>query len=181
MIKNKNVQMFEKKKPFFLLRKKLNFFLKAIVIIALIFILHQLVMFIKLTKDVKKDWKPNLILGTHAHQKQFYTPHDNNKFICIVSLEEIDFNQVNDDYCDCQDGSDEPGTNACSNGQFFCSSQINYKNHPRLVSSSKVNDGICDCCDGSDEWLQKELPFRLSDKVQHLLQHYHSPCPNLCS
>lgn len=156
-------QMFEKKKPFFLFKKKLNFFLKAIVIIALIFILHQLVMFIKLTRDVKKDWKPNLILGIHIHQKQFYIPHD-DKFICVVSLEKIDFSQVNDDYCDCQDGSDEPGTNACSNGQFFCSSQIGYKSYPKLVPSSKVNDGICDCCDGSDEWLQKELPFRLSGK-----------------
>ncbi len=36
---------------------------------------------------------------------------------------EIAWDRVNDDFCDCpHDGSDEPGTSACSNGEcFFCS------------------------------------------------------------
>lgn len=33
---------------------------------------------------------------------------------------EIAWDRVNDDFCDCPyDGSDEPGTSACSNGDFF--------------------------------------------------------------
>ena len=28
----------------------------------------------------------------------------------------VSWEMVNDDFCDCQDGSDEPGTSACSNG-----------------------------------------------------------------
>ena len=56
---------------------------------------------------------------------------------------------LTDDYCDCDDGSDEPGTSACPNSLFFCANK-GYKS--KDVFSSMVNDGVCDCCDGSDEW-----------------------------
>lgn len=55
---------------------------------------------------------------------------------------------VNDDYCDCVDGSDEPGTSACAGGSFYCA---NFGFLPRTLPSQFVDDGICDCCDGSDE------------------------------
>ncbi|TGZ73797.1 hypothetical protein CRM22_001320 [Opisthorchis felineus] len=70
-------------------------------------------------------------------------------FKCLDGSGVVAWYQVNDDYCDCLDGSDEPGTSACVNGQFFCK-DTQYK----VVSlrSSFVNDGVCDCCDGSDEY-----------------------------
>jgi len=80
----------------------------------------------------------------------FYNPKTSDGlFQCLDGSVTIKYLQVNDDYCDCPDGSDEPGTSACSNGKFYC---LNKGYKPKILPSSRVNDGICDCCDGSDEW-----------------------------
>ncbi|KHN79271.1 Glucosidase 2 subunit beta [Toxocara canis] len=70
-------------------------------------------------------------------------------FTCFSGSKMIPFSRVNDDYCDCPDGSDEPGTSACPNGKFHC---LNRGYKAIDIPSSRVNDQICDCCDGSDEW-----------------------------
>jgi protein kinase C substrate 80K-H len=70
-------------------------------------------------------------------------------FKCATTGETIPTEQVNDDFCDCDDGSDEPGTSACSNTYFHCN---NNAHEGKDIFSSIVNDGICDCCDGSDEY-----------------------------
>lgn len=69
-------------------------------------------------------------------------------FKCANDTKTIPFESVNDGYCDCLDGSDEPGTDACMKGRFYCP----FHQNPKGISSGFVNDGICDCCDGSDEW-----------------------------
>jgi protein kinase C substrate 80K-H len=106
---------------------------------------------------------------------KFY--QDSTTFTCISNPSvKIPFSAVNDDYCDCPDGSDEPGTSACAHISrnspltvadrpgnsdldtalalpgFYCK---NKGHRPSYVPFQRVNDGICDyeeCCDGSDEW-----------------------------
>ncbi|XP_038987530.1 glucosidase 2 subunit beta [Phoenix dactylifera] len=57
--------------------------------------------------------------------------------------------RLNDGYCDCPDGTDEPGTPACPQSKFYCR---NVGDSSHFLFSSRVNDHICDCCDGSDEY-----------------------------
>jgi protein kinase C substrate 80K-H len=76
-------------------------------------------------------------------------------FQCIYSREYIPFSRVNDYYCDCRDGSDEPGTNACPAQWFYCRNE-GFK--PKNISSGLVDDGVCDCCDGSDEGILVQCP-----------------------
>lgn len=78
-------------------------------------------------------------------------------FVCDGGAVVLPLAAVNDDYCDCADGSDEYGTAACAHGRFHCAAGV-----PRSVPSMLVNDGVCDCCDGSDEWAAR------------------TPCPRTC-
>lgn len=143
-----------------LVRKKITFFLLLTFVICAIFIIYQLIIYRRLLNipAVKDNGNTNVQNG--ALSKGFQSSY----FYCTTSQERIDYSQVNDDYCDCLDGSDEPKTSACSNGQFFCSFQKPFNNYPKVIPSNRVNDGICDCCDGSDEWKHQVLPNRLPGK-----------------
>lgn len=94
-----------------------------------------------------------------------YQPLPGNKFSCFNDSSKLyDFSIVNDDYCDCEDGSDEPGnllrasttpnsytspnfnphdcsgTSACPKMKFTCRDR---DNQPVQILSSRVNDGVC--------------------------------------
>ncbi|KAF6254346.1 glucosidase II beta subunit-like-domain-containing protein [Scenedesmus sp. NREL 46B-D3] len=89
----------------------------------------------------------NVIRGAQPENIEKYQPV-NGKFTCFDGSKTIDFNQVNDNFCDCADSSDEPGTSACPNGVFYCR---NKGHESKLLATSFVDDGVCDCCDGTDE------------------------------
>ncbi|KAI0223548.1 hypothetical protein L0F63_003786 [Massospora cicadina] len=95
---------------------------------------------------------PHDVRGVPKDQLKLYKPLPGNKFSCFNDPgTQYDFSVVNDDYCDCKDGSDEPGTSACPNMTYTCR---NDGFIPAKILSSRVNDGVCDpeCCDGSDEY-----------------------------
>jgi protein kinase C substrate 80K-H len=97
---------------------------------------------------------------------ELYEPSVQGTFRCLDGSRVIPFAAVNDDYCDCEDGSDEPGasfslpplhrtqqvmtaddlapeltgTSACPRGTFYCANEGHV---PGRVISSRVGDGIC--------------------------------------
>ncbi|ORY27327.1 glucosidase II beta subunit-like-domain-containing protein [Naematelia encephala] len=98
-----------------------------------------------------KPVTPAQIRGLNPSLFSHYEPNPSHTFTCLDGSRTINYSAINDDYCDCPDGSDEPGTAACGNGIFWCANEGHV---PGTVLSSRVNDGLCDpeCCDGSDEW-----------------------------
>ncbi|EYU32823.1 hypothetical protein MIMGU_mgv1a003804mg [Erythranthe guttata] len=90
------------------------------------------------------------LLGVSPEDENYFKGFSTSSMIkCKDGSKKFNKSQLNDDFCDCSDGSDEPGTSACPNGKFYCK---NAGHSPLILYSSRVNDGICDCCDGSDEY-----------------------------
>ncbi|KAI3937587.1 hypothetical protein MKW92_038806, partial [Papaver armeniacum] len=66
---------------------------------------------------------------------------------CKDGFKSFTRDRLNDGFCDCVDGTDEPGTPACPRSKFYCK---NVGSTPQTLFSSRINDHFCDCCDGSD-------------------------------
>ncbi|KAJ1975982.1 hypothetical protein H4R35_002898 [Dimargaris xerosporica] len=95
---------------------------------------------------------PSPTYGAAPEVASLYLPDAQRAhFACFDGSKVLDFAQVNDNYCDCPDGSDEPGSSACRLGEFYCH---NRGHIPARLRASQVNDGVCEpeCCDGSDEY-----------------------------
>ncbi|XP_065876281.1 glucosidase 2 subunit beta [Euphorbia lathyris] len=86
------------------------------------------------------------LLGIHPLDEKYF----GSRIIkCKDGSKSFTRDRLNDNFCDCVDGTDEPGTSACPRGKFYCR---NSGSKPQFIFSSRVNDRICDCCDGSDEY-----------------------------
>ncbi|KAG0091464.1 hypothetical protein BGZ93_008816 [Podila epicladia] len=99
--------------------------------------------------------------GVAPSKAKAYSADKAGNWQCLDGSKTIKYAAINDDYCDCPDGSDEPGTSACGKGYYYCA---NPGHTAAYIKTSRINDGVCDpeCCDGSDE----------TDGQIH--------CPNIC-
>ncbi|KAG6751197.1 hypothetical protein POTOM_045716 [Populus tomentosa] len=99
------------------------------------------------------------LLGIHPLDEKYF---GSQVIKCKDGSKSFSRDRLNDNFCDCLDGTDEPGSNhggcdfdlyagtsACPRGKFYCR---NAGSTPNFIFSSRVNDQICDCCDGSDEY-----------------------------
>ena len=68
----------------------------------------------------KLVWSDGRILGLDPRLQSLYKSDAQGFFTCLDKSELIPFRMVNDDYCDCKDGSDEPSTSACPEAKFHC-------------------------------------------------------------
>lgn len=98
------------------------------------------------------------IIGVAPENQYLYKPAEDGTWRCLSDPNIVlSADQINDNFCDCPDGSDEPGTNACEFTDdlpkwFYCANEGHI---PKYIENYKVNDGVCDydiCCDGSDEY-----------------------------
>ncbi|KAE9613666.1 putative mannose-6-phosphate receptor binding domain, glucosidase 2 subunit beta [Lupinus albus] len=109
---------------------------------------HLLALFLCITFSSSSSSIPsNQFLGISPQDEKYYKSSDVIK--CKDGSRKFTIQQLNDNFCDCLDGTDEPGTSACPGGKFYCR---NAGHVPVYLFSSRVNDGICDCCDGTDEY-----------------------------
>lgn len=97
--------------------------------------------------------------GVAPHLQQRYAL---DSFVCDDG-QLYDRSVINDGYCDCLDGTDEPGTGACPTGVFHC---VNQGYRIMKMASSRVDDQVCDCCDGSDEGYVAKCPNTCREAAQ---------------
>ncbi|XP_050349616.1 uncharacterized protein LOC126773036 [Nymphalis io] len=186
------------------LKKKKNVIILSCCMVAC-FILYQLYFFLTITSEANNnivvpvlDYKSvvnllhlrseddkyinehGMIRGIYYADLKNYRPDSNKEFKCKTSHQKIPFERLNDDFCDCEDGTDEPSTTACPDGIFYCDTQSPRK-QSLSIPSSKVNDGICDCCDGSDEWMHSNSDKLLSQSSPKHYRFYVAKCPNNCN
>ena len=93
--------------------------------------------FFPFTRNAEKEPEvdTNAIRGVPPYKLSLY---ESDILLCDNGQKSYTKNMLNDGYCDCVDGSDEPGTSSCNGNVFYC---INKGYRLIEISSSRVDDG----------------------------------------
>ncbi|KAH0786831.1 Glucosidase 2 subunit beta [Histomonas meleagridis] len=98
------------------------------------------------------------IIGVSEEKLKKYASLINEEketFTCFDGKKTIPLSKLNDNYCDCNDCSDEPGTGVGPQNETFTCKNSGFI--PIEIPRWSVGDGICDCCDGSDEMFNSHI------------------------
>jgi protein kinase C substrate 80K-H len=136
-------------------------------------------------------------LGVPPNLIAKYVPLKSGNWNCLDGSKQIPWDFVNDDSCDCPDGSDEPGrefqlnddedelkaifnlfqgTGACLNTTFYCRNEGHIG---ATIPSSRVNDGLC----GAHYYPLSSTAFLFSLAEKECCDGSDERpgfCPNLC-
>uniref|UniRef100_H3B8W2 PRKCSH beta subunit of glucosidase II n=1 Tax=Latimeria chalumnae TaxID=7897 RepID=H3B8W2_LATCH len=112
--------------------------------------------------------------GVSLSNLHFYD--ESKPFTCLDGSRTISADRVNDDYCDCRDGSDEPDSIMCT-GKQHCTF-VSYQEIFLPAKNAVVNEAFCYCCDTTDEYNSgavckntcKEMGLRERETLQQLAE-----------
>jgi Glucosidase II beta subunit-like len=93
--------------------------------------------FFPFTRSAEKEPEldTNSIRGVPPYKLSQY---ESDVLVCDNGQKTYTKNMLNDGYCDCVDGSDEPGTSGCNGNVFYC---LNKGYRIIEIPSSRVDDG----------------------------------------
>lgn len=108
-------------------------------LLALFMLLNRVHSFFNFPKSNEKDTEvSSAVIRGVPHYKQ--GQYEGDVLFCDDKTKTYTKNEINDGYCDCLDGSDEPGTSACPGNTFHC---VNKGYRITQIYSSRVDDGEC--------------------------------------
>ena len=105
--------------------------------IAIILLIGPVLSFFPFAKNPETK-SETLVTGVRGVPQYLQSKYEKEIFTCDGDSKTYRKEEINDGFCDCTDGSDEPGTSACSGNIFHCTN----KGYRIIqIPSSRVDDG----------------------------------------